>query len=150
MPGEEQSSSSVAYRAVPVHPADRLLLGLSWHGDTLALPFGLRSASSRRWPMLCCGPWGGMASFMPCTISTIFCYSARPTRRNATRLFRAAFSYAIGWVFLSLLIGSRAQPHARLSFLGILIDTERDTLASLGQASSIEIGHNGVTGSYSG
>ena len=36
-----------AYRVVPVHPADRLLLGMRWHGrlyvDT-ALPFGLRSA----------------------------------------------------------------------------------------------------------
>ena len=36
-----------AYRSVPVHPVDRLLLGLSWRGETLvdgALPFGLRSA----------------------------------------------------------------------------------------------------------
>ena len=36
-----------AYRAVPVHPTDRLLLGMSWRGDTFvdgALPFGLRSA----------------------------------------------------------------------------------------------------------
>ena len=36
-----------AYRIVPVHPADRLLLGMSWKGqvyiDTV-LPFGLRSA----------------------------------------------------------------------------------------------------------
>ena len=36
-----------AYRVVPVHPADRLLLGMCWQGrvfiDT-ALPFGLRSA----------------------------------------------------------------------------------------------------------
>ena len=36
-----------AYRTVPVHPADRLLLGMRWRGDLLvdgALPFGLRSA----------------------------------------------------------------------------------------------------------
>ena len=36
-----------AYRAIPVHPTDRLLLGLTWRGDTLvdgALPFCLRSA----------------------------------------------------------------------------------------------------------
>ena len=36
-----------AYRIIPVHPADRHLLGMSWKGgiyvDT-ALPFGLRSA----------------------------------------------------------------------------------------------------------
>ena len=36
-----------AYRAVPVHPVDRLLLGMRWRGATLvdgALRFGLRSA----------------------------------------------------------------------------------------------------------
>ena len=36
-----------AYRIVPVHPVDRLLLGMSWKGqiyiDTV-LPFGLKSA----------------------------------------------------------------------------------------------------------
>ena len=36
-----------AYRTVPVHPVDRMLLGMRWQGDLLvdgALPFGLRSA----------------------------------------------------------------------------------------------------------
>ena len=36
-----------AYRLVPVHPVDRLLLGMKWEGDVYidgALPFGLRSA----------------------------------------------------------------------------------------------------------
>ena len=33
-----------AYRVVPVHPADRLLLGMLWKGELYALPFGLRSA----------------------------------------------------------------------------------------------------------
>ena len=36
-----------AYRAIPVHPADRDLLGMVWHGNLFidaALPFGLRSA----------------------------------------------------------------------------------------------------------
>ena len=36
-----------AYRMVPVHPQDRLLLGMRWEGETYvdgALPFGLRSA----------------------------------------------------------------------------------------------------------
>ena len=36
-----------AYRVVPVHPEDRLLLGMKWRGELLvdgALPFGLRSA----------------------------------------------------------------------------------------------------------
>ena len=36
-----------AYRMVPVHPADRRLLGMSWRGQVymeIVLPFGLRSA----------------------------------------------------------------------------------------------------------
>ena len=36
-----------AYRMVPVHPADRKLLGMSWNGQTyvdMVLPFGLHSA----------------------------------------------------------------------------------------------------------
>ena len=36
-----------AYRAIPVHPADRNLLGMVWYGELLidaALPFGLRLA----------------------------------------------------------------------------------------------------------
>ena len=36
-----------AYRIMPVHPEDRLLLGMKWRGELLvdgALPFGLRSA----------------------------------------------------------------------------------------------------------
>ena len=36
-----------AYRYIPVHPSDRHLLGMFWHGCyyvDLTLPFGLRSA----------------------------------------------------------------------------------------------------------
>ena len=36
-----------AYRLLPVHPEDRLLLGMEWQGQVYvdtALPFGLRSA----------------------------------------------------------------------------------------------------------
>ncbi len=36
-----------AYRNVPVHPEDRVLLGMTWEGNLFvdaALPFGLRSA----------------------------------------------------------------------------------------------------------
>jgi hypothetical protein len=36
-----------AYRMIPVHPADRHLLGMQWDGQLIldaALPFGLRSA----------------------------------------------------------------------------------------------------------
>ena len=36
-----------AYRNIPVHPEDRILLGMAWEGSVYvdaALPFGLRSA----------------------------------------------------------------------------------------------------------
>ena len=36
-----------AYRNIPVHPSDRILLGMQWNGETYvdaALPFGLRSS----------------------------------------------------------------------------------------------------------
>ena len=36
-----------AYRLLPVHPQDRLLLGIEWNGEVFCdamLPFGLRSA----------------------------------------------------------------------------------------------------------
>ena len=36
-----------AYRNIPVHPGDRYLLGMQWHGRTFVdtcVPFGLRSA----------------------------------------------------------------------------------------------------------
>ena len=49
-----------AYRNVPVHPEDRLLLGMLWEGKAYvdaAPPFGLRSAPrfSQLWPMPCSG-----------------------------------------------------------------------------------------------
>ena len=60
-----------AYRVVPVHPADRLLLGMSWDGQVFidtALPFGLRSApkifsavaDALLWVMFCKGASSGI------------------------------------------------------------------------------------------
>ena len=54
---------SQAYKNVPVHPADRHLLGMEWEGRVYVdgmLPFGLRSA-----PLLlempCSGVWSRQA-----------------------------------------------------------------------------------------
>ena len=106
-----------AYRVIPVHPTDRLLLGLPLRGDTLwTEPFisvsGRRRTASRQWLMP--QSEGGM-SFMPCTIWTISLYLAPLTPRNVAgrcrRLSRASWR------------------DPRLSFLGILIDSENDTLS---------------------
>ena len=106
-----------AYRVILVHPTDRLLLGLPLRGDTLWTEHfisvsGRRRTASRQWLMP--QSEGGM-SFMPCTIWTISLYFAPLTPRNVAgrcrRLSRASWR------------------DPRLSFLGILIDSENDMLS---------------------
>ena len=106
-----------AYRVILVHPTDRLLLGLPLRGDTLWTEHfisvsGRRRTASRQWLMP--QSEGGM-SFMPCTIWTISLYLAPLTPRNVAgrcrRLSRASWR------------------DPRLSFLGILIDSENDMLS---------------------
>ena len=76
-----------AYRLIPVHPADRWLLGMQFEGAIfmdMVLPFGLRSApkifnavaNALEWPVetmewvICC-----------ITLMTLWC-SVHPTRRS--------------------------------------------------------------------
>ena len=61
-----------AYRTVPFHPDDRLLLGMQWNGslyiDT-TLPFGLRSA-----PKIFCAIaewWNGLSDLLGSQLSHI-------------------------------------------------------------------------------
>ena len=109
---------------IPVHPTDRLLLGLSWRACVWSTVSGRCRSSSRQWPMPYCGRSGGGISFMPCTIWRISLYLAPRTPRNVPGYSRRAFGCAIVWV--SLL--------PRTSWKGrhpgwILIDFENDTLS---------------------
>ncbi len=122
-----------AYRAVPVHPQDRMLLGMSWKGKGYvdgALPFGLRSApklftavtDGLLWIMgrhgvrnslhylddfLICGPPGSGECGAALQMSLGLCHDLG---------FRIADHKVDG-------------PSTRIPFLGILIDTEAGVLS---------------------
>ncbi len=122
-----------AYRAVPVHPQDRLLLGMTWNGQQYvdgALPFGLRSApklftalaDGLLWIMGChgvresihylddfliCGPPGSSECGAALASSLSLC-------RNLG--FRIANNKVDG-------------PSTCIPFLGIIIDTEAGVLS---------------------
>ena len=125
--------SANAYRAVPVHPADRLLLGLSWRGDTLvdgALPFGLRSAPKLFTAVADAGLWAierhGVVHAMHYLDD--FLLLGPPNSAECGHALQSSLQ-------LCNRLGFPIAPHklegsaSQLSFLGILIDTDRDTLS---------------------
>ena len=118
-----------AYRLIPVHPQDRLLLGMRWKGDLYvdrSLPFGLRSAPKilRHWLMPCCGQHG---------VREAIHYL------DDFLVFGPPHSEVCGGALHSSLrlceqLGVRVAPHklegpgTAITFLGILIDTDRGIL----------------------
>ena len=123
-----------AYRAVPVHPADRLLLGLSWRGDTLvdgALPFGLRSApklftavaDALLWAIGRCGVVRAMHYLKD------FLLLGPPNSVECGQALQGSLQLRdhLGFPITPHMLDG---PALRLSFLGILIDTDWDTLPS--------------------
>ena len=119
-----------AYRAVPVHPSDRLLLGLSWRGDTFvdgALPFGLRSApklvaDALLWAI------GRRNVVHAMHYLDDFLIVGPPNSSECSRALQESLR-------LCDRLGFPIAPHklegpaSRLAFLGILIDSENDTLS---------------------
>ena len=122
-----------AYRAVPVHPADRLLLGLSWRGDTLvdgALSFGLRSAPKLFTAVADALQWaiGRRGVVHAMHYLDDFLLLGPPNSAECGQALQGSLQ-------LCDRLGFPIAPHklegpvSRLSFLGILIDTDRDTLS---------------------
>ena len=122
-----------AYRAVPVHPADRLLLGLSLWGDTLvdgALPCGLRSAPKLFTAVADAVLWAigrhGVVHAMHYLDD--FLLLGPPNSAECSHALQNSLQ-------LCNRLGFPIPPHqledpaSQLSFLGILIDTDRDTLS---------------------
>ena len=122
-----------AYRAVPVHPSDRLLLGMSWRGDTFvdgALPFGLRSAPKLFTAVADALLWAMGRRNVVHAMHYLddFLVVGSPGSQECSR----ALQESLG---LCNQLGFPIAPHklegpaSRLSFLGILIDTENETLS---------------------
>ena len=122
-----------AYRAIPVHPADRLLLGLSWRGDTLvdgALPFGLRSAPKLFTAVADALLWaiGRRNVVHAMHYLDDFLLLGPSNSSECSRALQESLR-------LCDRLGFPIAPHklegpaSRLSFLGILIDSENDTLS---------------------
>ena len=117
-----------AYRMVPVHPRDRLLLGMSWQGSLLvdtALPFGLRSApklfsalaDAVLWAMLCRGvPRASAIHYLDDFLLT----GSETSCAESLDLALAVCSDLGMPVAEEKLEGSAT----RITFLGIVIDTE--------------------------
>ena len=120
-----------AYRQVPVHPADQHLLGIQWQGDTFvdkALPFGLRSA-----PIIFTAVADGLAwAFQQEGIINVIHYLddfllwARAGEDLSTPLQLAiALCDQLG---LPTAPEKVEGPSSVLTFLGIVIDTNRQEL----------------------
>lgn len=122
-----------AYRSVPVHPVDRLLLGMRWRGATLvdgALPFGLRSAPKLFTAVADAFLWmmGREGIVHAMHYLDDFLIAGAPDSVECRLALEASLS-------LCDRLGFPIAPHkvegpsSRLAFLGILIDTVADTLS---------------------
>lgn len=126
-----------AYRAVPVHPTDRMLLGMSWRGVTYidgALPFGLRSAPKLFTAVADAFMWalGGRDIVHAIHYLDDFLIVGPPLSTECGRALKES-------LVLCDRLGFPIAPHkvegpqSKLTFLGIQIDTESETLALPGE-----------------
>ena len=118
-----------AYHMVPVHQEDRLLLGMKWKNkiwlDT-ALPFGLRSAPNLFNLLADCLQWI-FQKHIPGTVihylGDLLFISAPNTKECGSSLRQAVSKRHDLGVRISL--GKIEGQATQLSFLGILLDTDR-------------------------
>ena len=122
-----------AYRAIPVHPIDRLLLGVRWRGDLLvdgALPFGLRSAPKLFTAVADALIWAmgrhGVVHAMHYLDD--FLILGPPDSEECSRALRSSLELcdSLGFPIASHKLEG---PGTHLSFLGIMIDTVQGTLS---------------------
>ena len=133
-----------AYRMIPVHPADRPLLGMEWKGkvwlDT-TLPFGLRSAPKLFNMMADCLQWIFQKHGIGKVIHYLddYLFVGPPSSRVCGRALQQAISICqrLG---VKLSLRKLEGPIISLSFLGIQLDTEKlevrlpdDKMCRLGQ-----------------
>ena len=122
-----------AYRAVPVHPDDRLLLGMKWRNETFvdeALPFGIRSAPKLFTAVADALLWvvGRRGVIHGMHYLDDFLVLGPPHSEECSHALSNSLQ-------LCERVGFPVAPHkregqsSRFSFLGILIDTEQLTLS---------------------
>ena len=122
-----------AYRIVPVHPTDRLLLGMQWEGwlyVDMALPFGLRSA-----PKIFRALADGLQWILesqgvnPCIhyLDDFMVFGPPDSNRCKWALERALLSCRDLGVPIAR--GKTEGPSTALTFLGIHIDTQDEKLS---------------------
>ena len=121
-----------AYRIVPVHPQDRLLLGMMWQGELFvdgALPFGLRSAPKLFNAVADALLWVMGRHGVECAIHYLddFLVVGPPGSESCSRALASSLR-------LCEELGVPIAPHklegpgTAISFLGILIDTQEGVL----------------------
>ncbi len=124
-----------AYRTVPVHPADRHLLGMSWEGklfiDTTLL-FGLRSAPKIFTGVADALEWvlaqRGVASLLHYLGD--FLFIGTPGSRQCSEALDTAI-FTCGELGVPLATDKLEGPTTTLTFLGIELDTEKIQLRLL-------------------
>lgn len=117
-----------AYRAVPIHPGDHHLLGISWNGGVYvdrSLPFGLRSAPKLYTALADAMAWSLFTRGIPFLLHYLddFLFITPP---NANTVPSAREIAAAVFADLGVPVASHKTegPSARVKFLGFLVDTE--------------------------
>ena len=118
-----------AYRNVPIHPDDRALLGMRWQGEVFvdkALPFGLRSnpkifnavADGLLWIMAQQGVQVALHYLDD------YLFLGKPEANDCTNYLRIALD-TCSRLGVTVLAHKVEGPSTVLTFLGILLDTEK-------------------------
>ena len=117
-----------AYRMVPVHPQDRVLLGMHWKGETYvdaALPFGLRSAPKIFSALADALAWIIHANGFPNVLHYLEDYLllGQPGTQRCTEALVRTLALC-GELGVPLAEDKTEGPATSITFLGIEIDTE--------------------------
>ena len=121
-----------AYRVVPVHPVDRMLLGTRWKGELYvdgALPFGLRSAPKIFTAIADCLLWILGRHVVPEAMHYLDDYLLLGP--PGVEVCEKALQLSMGIcdsLGLRVAKGKTKGPATTITFLGILIDTEAGVL----------------------
>ena len=118
-----------AYRIVPVHPDDHLLLGIRWMEAIYvdqALPFGLRSAPKFFSVLADALAWSLYTQGVQHQLHYVddFLFFAPPRSANPTEILSNVLNH-FSWLGVPVATHKTEDPATCISFLGILIDTDR-------------------------